>query len=485
MDSSMNLTGFQPCDVRGEYGEGPQAQISPVHARLIGRAMASLVPAGERLLLAGDGRTSTPALIAALSGGYARDCLNLGAAIPTPLAYFAKHLYRIHSSAIVTASHNPPRFNGIKVQIGDLPAQPELIRRIRDNLALLNAGRPGADDAQAAQTNTDEREACWTAYKQHVKATFPRAKGRRVAVDCMHGCYSGRAGELLEELGYAVTSLRDTLTGDFNGITPDPSEDRNLAELRGVVAAGGFAFGAALDGDGDRVRFVDERGQPIDNGAMLVLLVRYLMGSDRTGGRSKVVYDQKTRLAVVRALRVAGAQPVMEKSGHTFIRTHMLREEALFGGEVSGHFFWGAREFYPVAAGDCGLFTMVAVGDMLDRAGQPLSALARSVPESPCYTGDIRGLRYAGDRVKLLDALAASVDPARYQVSRADGVRIETPEAFAHLRASVTESDMLTAAFDAVDRPALVAMAELVARQLPSDARIVAEGILSRIAKEG
>ena len=481
----MNLTGFQPCDVRGEYGEGPEAQISPAHARLIGRALASLVPNGGRLLLAGDGRASTPPLIAALSGGYARVRLNLGAAIPTPLAYFAKHLFRIHSSAIVTASHNPPRFNGIKLQLGDWPAQTEMIRRIRDDLALLKAVQPGEDDAQASPIDSAEREAAWAAYKQHVKATFPLAKGMRVAVDCMHGCYSGRAGELLEEQGYAVTPLRDTLAGDFNGITPDPSEDRNLAALRGVAAGGSFAFGAALDGDGDRVRFVDERGQPIDNGAMLVLLVRYLLESGRTGGRVKVVYDQKIRLAVVRALRAAGAPPVMEKSGHTFIRTRMLREGALFGGEVSGHFFWGAREFYPVEAGDCGLFTMMAVGDMLDRAGQPLSVLAHSVPESPYYTGDIRGLRYEGNRVKLLESLAASVDRARYQVSREDGVRIETPDAFAHLRASVTESQMLTAAFDAVDRPALVAMAELVVRQLPGDARTLADGIMHRINQAG
>jgi phosphomannomutase/phosphoglucomutase len=474
----LNLSGFQVCDVRGVYGPDAAAQVGPPLAWRLGRAVAARLPADAAMVLSGDGRGSTPALMSAFAGGLARPCRSLGAGVPTPLAYLARHRLGARAVAVVTASHNPASFNGIKLQLGALPVTPAEMAALREDVARMeDAPCVAADvpsDARLLQETKD-------AYAAAARRAFGGGEGAAVAVDCMHGCYAGIAPGLLAALGYRATALRDTPDDAFRGIEPDPAVDRNLEPIAAAVRGGPFAFGVALDGDGDRARFVDERGAAVDNGTALVLLVRWLLESGRDAGRRAVVYDQKTRLAVVAALRRCGAEPVVEKSGHTFIRTRMLRDGALFGGEKSGHFFWGGGALYPVDAGDCGLFAALAMGEVLRFFGRPLSALAAEVPGSPFYTGDIRGLRYDGDRGRLLEAVAGAVDRTACRVNTDDGVRVETDGAFAHLRASVTETGMLTAAFDAEDRDGLRRMVESILRALPPDAAGIGEAIRARV----
>jgi phosphomannomutase / phosphoglucomutase len=487
---NLNLTAFQPCDVRGQYGESAQDQVSAVHAYLLGRVLAGTVPTDETLLLAGDGRSSTPRLLAMLEAGFGRPCLNLGPAIPTPLAYFAKSLFHSCGLAIVTASHNPARFNGFKLQVGDRPVQPGQLEQWREEVAHLYSNEiipPFAPSTEPELfSGSAKREEAWACYKRRCAEAFgPQpAFEMRVAVDCMHGCYSRRAGEALTEMGYDVIPIRDQLAGDFQGGIPDPAQDANLAGLSSIVSHSQAVFGFALDGDGDRARFADEKGNLLDNGTLFVLLVRFLIKSGRGQEGDKVVYDQKMRLAVVRALRDLGVEPLIEKSGHTFIRTRMLREDALFGGENSGHFFWGDG-LHPVPAGDCGLFAALAVGAMLRFFGQPLSQLAASVPLSPFYTGDIRSLRYDGNREALLAGMASMADRDRCVLGTQDGLRIETGAAFAHLRPSVTESNMLTAVFDAEDAQSLAAVRDLIIDLLPPEAsntvRLIKEAVAKRL----
>jgi len=483
----INLSGFQPCDVRGRHGPGPDAQISPLHAFLIGQALAELLPAGAQTLTSGDGRASTPGLLAALDAGLGGRAVSLGAGVPTPLAYLARQELGLGGCAIVTASHNPPAFNGIKLQLGDQPPTPELLAVVRNRVqarAEAAAGALPASPARAAEgTEPPALRRAWAAYDQCLADVFgKRLGGLRIALDCMHGCWAGDGPARLRAAGAEVVALRDRRLGDFAGATPDPAVDAHLTDLGGAVRGGGFALGAALDGDGDRVRFLDETGHLLDNGSVLVLLARHLQACGPESRRAgAVVYDQKTRLAVVAELRQAGLQPVRERSGHSFMRARLLAEHAILGGENSGHFFWGTPGFYPVVAGDCGLFAVFVVADLLRRAGRSLSELAATVPPSPFYTGDIRGLRYEGDRAALLAAVAASARDAGYVVDTEDGVRLESPTAFVHLRASVTEAGLLTAALDALDADGLVAMADPLAALLPAAAQPIAAAVRQRV----
>jgi len=481
----LNLSGFQPCDFRGLYGDTPEAQVSPLHAYLIGKYIATLIPLGEKALLSGDGRSHTPRLLHALSQGLGANQVNLGVRVPTPLAYYAKHQGGIHTSVIVTASHNPPAFNGIKIQIGPMPITIEQMAGIRDAVAtLFMTDRALLDGEFTSQSR--EMAGIWADYKAMIARTFDKVENRALVLDPMYGCFSGLAPEVLRERGYTVHALRNEVKKDFHGSTPNPAEDKNILELMEATKGADCVLGAALDGDGDRARMVDEYGNPVECGIVLALLARHWIESGINGGKNTVVYDQKLSLNVINALNEAGAHPVIEKSGHAFIRTRMLNEDALVGGEKSGHFFWGVR--YPVMAGDCGLMAILAVDEVLRKTGQTLSRLAASIPDSPFYTGDIRDLQYAGNREDLLRHLERAVAEADYVISTSDGVRIEKREghktlAFAHIRGSVTESDMLTAAFDASNQDALEEMLNVVTHSLPENARNIRESIQKRVSE--
>ena len=478
----INLAGFQPCDVRGVYGSQADAPISPLHAYLVGRSLAQFVPADQSVLIAGDGRDSTKVLLAALQAGLTRTCLNLGTQIPTPLAYFAKQQQNAYASAIVTASHNPAPFNGIKIQVADLPAQPELIASLRDHVEKeFQKGTRPPDPLPVPLPELSIRQQLWKQYRDSLTQLCPELPSMSIVVDCMHGCYSDYAREALEAANFDVLTLRDETKGNFNSISPDPSQDKNLSGLQSAVTQKKAGLGVGLDGDGDRARFVDENGHLIDNGTMLVLFARYLLETNESAGGTTVVYDQKTRRAVVHALRAAGITPVREKSGHTFLRTRMLTENAVLGGENSGHFFWGGHNIGPVDAGDCGLLAIFVVARMLAHYQCSLGQLASRVPASPFYTGDIRGLYYPHDRTELLDDLATQAGRRGYQVDSTDGVRIESPRGFVQLRASVTEPDLFTAALDADDWHSLSGISAVLLDLLPDRAAEIAAHIQQRV----
>jgi len=478
----VNLKGFQACDFRGIFGNTPDSQVSPIHAFIIGECIADLVPKGEMALVSGDGRVSTPTILGALMRAIGNKAHYIGTRIPTPVAYYYKHAKKIHSSVIVTASHNPAEFNGIKIQIGDRPITPEQMATIRNWVSqryanglvphlLFHPEPPPVKDASANSI-----------YARFLVSLF-KGKRRRasVALDCMHGCWSGLAASIVADAGYEVNALRDKVLPDFGGAIPDPSEDSALKEISQSVARGNFLLGVGLDGDGDRVRFLDEHGKLLDNGTMMVLFVRYLIETGRCQPGARVVYDQKTRIAVVRALVDAGAKPIMERSGHTFIRKRILDEKTVFGGENSGHFFWNISHFSPFPAGDCGLFATLAAADMIQFYGMPLSELATTVACSPFYTGDIRNLRYAGNRQLLFCKIADALREKGYKPDTTDGIRIEQPDAFAHLRPSVTEPDMITAVFDADSSVALKNIAHIVCSSIPQDAKHIALTIKQKI----
>ena len=478
----INLAGFQTCDVRGVYGSRADAPISPLHAYLLGRSLAQVVPADQSVLIAGDGRDSTKVLLAALQTGLARACLNLGTEVPTPLAYFAKQQRKAHALAIVTASHHPAPFNGIKIQVGDLPAQPELITCLRAHVKKeFQKGARPPDPLPLPLPDVSICRQLWNQYRDSLAELCPELPNMSIVVDCMHGCYSDYAREALEAANFHVHTLRDETKGNFNSIRPDPSEDKNLSDLQSAVTQKKARLGVGLDGDGDRARFVDENGHLVDNGTMLVLFASYLLETNESMDRTTVVYDQKTRRAVVHALRAAGSTPVREKSGHTFLRSRMLTENALLGGENSGHFFWGGRNIGPVDAGDCGLLAIFVVARMLAHYQCSLSQLASRVPASPFYTGDIRGLYFPHDRTELLDNLATKASRRGYQVDSTDGVRIESPRAFVQLRASVTEPDLLTAVLDADDGHSLTSISAVLLDLLPDKAAEIARHIQQRI----
>ncbi|NLC57069.1 MAG: phosphomannomutase/phosphoglucomutase [Armatimonadetes bacterium] len=433
---------FKACDIRGLYGQ----ELTEEKVRRVGAAVAVLLRRRGRevrVLVGGDVRLSTPSLKAALLEGLTGSgaaCVDLGT-VPTPLFYFARRRLGVPAGVMVTASHNAAPHNGLKLVLGELPVTGEELSELRA-LAAANCHEPAPGSVTSLSIEKDYSDFLLGAADELLP---PEARRLRLVVDPGNGSWAGLAGRLLRDAGCQVGLLNDVADGRFPGRDPNPSVPTHLAGLGARVVAEGAALGIAFDGDGDRVAFADDRGRPVSSDAAAMLLVRALVPSE-PGAR--VVHDIKCSQAVADEIRRCGGVPLMERSGHTFIKTRVLVEGALFAPEASGHYFFRVLE-----GGDDGLYCALVLLGALARAGQPLSTLVDALPRY-ATTPDIR-VRYPGDPAPLLERIAAAFPPD--QVSRLDGVRVQFRDGWGLARPSVTEA-ALTLRFEGRTEPARAAV---------------------------
>ena len=437
---------YKDCDIRGVY----PGEIDANAAYTAGRALATLHP-GARIAVGGDVRLSTPELKAALirgltdSGGIVTD---LGT-IPTPALYWAlKHL-DVDGGATVTASHNPPKFNGIKFMFDDLPVTREIMDRVeavaREGQFLQAAGRCGSRDILGA-------------YMDDLAGRFSAPRPLRIVVDAGNGAMSRVAPEVLRRCGYEVAELFCEPDGSFPNRNPNPAEYSCLGAVCQKVRDEGADLGAAFDGDGDRVVFIDDLGRPVINEKSLVLFIRRLLKAKPT----PVVYDQKSSSVIQRATLAMGGEPVPERSGHAFIKRRFLEVGAAIAGEVSGHFFFGELGY------DDGLFAVLEMAALLAESESPLSALADGIALPP-ITPDLRMPCPYDQQEAWLRRVEDMGRTMHCRISRLDGVRLEFDDGWLLVRKSVTaEQITLRAEADTPER--LRQLLELTAHALPPEA---------------
>ena len=437
---------YKDCDIRGIY----PAEIDEAAARDIGQALAALHPDAS-VCVGGDVRLSTPALksalIEGLLAGGAR-VTDLGT-IPTPALYFALSRLGVDGGATVTASHNPPEYNGIKLMFGRTPVTRRDIDAIQTTVAA-RAFRQGEGTLERVDILPD--------YMASLTARFRVLRPIRVVVDAGNGAMSRVAPEVFRQCGCEVVELFCQPDGAFPFRDPNPAEYAHLGALCGMVRQTNADLGVAFDGDGDRVVFVDETGHAVENEKSLVLFVRQQLKHKPT----PVVYDQKSSSAVRRAVIEMGGTPVPERSGHAFIKRRFLEVDAAVAGEISGHFFFGELGY------DDGLFAGLMMAQMLSGSEKTLGELAGDIVMPP-ITPDLR-VRCPYDqqdawlkRIEMLSALAPC------KVSRLDGVRLEFESGWVLARKSVT-SEQITLRAEAESPEKLSALLRLVAGALPAAA---------------
>jgi len=432
---------FKACDVRGLYPD----EIDEKRVYRIGRAIGTVLDS-KTVVVGGDVRLSTPSLKRALIDGLtfsSCDVINLGA-IPTPAFYFAKSRLGADAGVMVTASHNPPDFNGLKIVLGDLPITEQQLARIRglseSNWFLTRRKRSRRVGILADYIDFilgEGRRLLDVGPSRPRRCSFPV----KVAIDCGNGCYSKIAPMVFGKLGINHAPLFCQVDGSFPNRSPDSAVARNLETLQGLVVSEQAGLGIAFDGDGDRVGFVDETGKVLPADKALAIMVRYADGG--IAAAEKVVIDIKCSSAAAEVVRSMGATPLVEKSGHTFIKTRMITEEAVLGGEMSGHFFHRR-----LGGGDDGLYSALLMTAISARHG-PLSALAAEIP-SYATTPDLR-IRAAPDPA-LIETIAEAF-PAS-MVSRHDGVKVVFEDGWGLARLSVTEP-VITLRFEGRDESAL------------------------------
>jgi phosphomannomutase/phosphoglucomutase len=441
---TLPATIFRQYDIRGLVGE----QLTPATARAVGQAYTTFawgrLKTGKppRVAVGRDNRPSGSALAQgvregiAAAGGAAVDVGEL----PTPALYFATKTLPVDGGIQVTGSHNPPEFNGFKMVLAHDAVFGDDIQVL---YRLINDGKL----ATKAGGSTTTHPALLTAYQDAiVKRNAPLARKLKVVVDCGNGVTSLVAIETLRELGAEVVPLFAESDGTFPHHHPDPTVIENLHDLQAAVKKEKAELGIAFDGDGDRIGAVDETGEAVLGDQLLVLFGRDLV--QRMGKGKPVIFDVKCSEILPQMLKRAGLEPVMWKTGHSFIKMKMKEIGAPLAGEMSGHMFF-AGDWYGF---DDALFAAARLLAYVAKEGGPLSRLLADLPKTYA-TPELRVDCPDEQKFDVVHQAAAHF-AAKYPVFTLDGVRITFPEGWGLLRASNTQP-VLVMRFEATSPKAL------------------------------
>lgn len=443
---------FRAYDIRGVVGK----TLTADYVYWIGRAIGSeSMDSGQpNVAVARDGRLSGPELMAQLIRGLTDSgCLvrDLGM-VPTPVLYFATHTTDATSGVMLTGSHNPPDYNGLKVVIAGETLSGARIDALRQRLED-NDLREGNGSCEALEL--------LESYCNRITEDVLLARPLKVVIDCGNGVGGVVAEQLLERLGCEVTALYCEVDGNFPNHHPDPSKDENLRDLQLIVKQQQADLGIAFDGDADRLGVVTASGEIICPDRLLMLFADDIV--TRNPG-ADIVFDVKCTRQLPQLISQLGGRPVMWKSGHSMIKAKMRETQALLGGEMSGHIFFEERWY----GFDDGLYSaarLLELISMLTADRDDISNLFSrytvgiSTPELHVTVGEER-------KFALMDALLSEADwGEQAQITTIDGVRVDYPDGWGLVRASNT-TPVLVLRFEADDQAGLQRIHQLFRRQL-------------------
>ena len=441
---------FRAYDIRGIVGD----TLTPEIVRWIGRAIgAEAHHRGVRTLVAGrDGRHSSPELFVALATGMresGRDVVDVGR-VPTPVLYFAAEHLRTASGVMVTGSHNPADYNGLKIVLAGETlhggAIRDLGRRIEED--DLDAGQ-GASAPGALRSGALRSAEVVGDYIDRIREEIPAVPGheaRKIVIDCGNGVAGEVAPRLLRALGHEVVELYCDVDGDFPNHHPDPSAPANLRDLIASVREHGADLGLAFDGDGDRLGVVDGDGTIIWPDRQMMLFAGDVL-ADNPG--AEIVFDVKCSSLLPALIERLGGRPVMWKTGHSFIKARLRQTGALLAGEMSGHVFFADRWY----GFDDALYAAARLVQILTALGEPSSRVFARLPAAKA-TPEIRISVGEGGQARLVESLLAGDHFAGGRKTTIDGLRVDFADRWGLVRASNTEPSLVLR-FEGTDDEAL------------------------------
>lgn len=452
---------FKAYDVRGLY----PSQLNEALVRSIGyhygvwldaRAAGSdakLCAHIKHCVVVGrDVRPSSPMLAEALIDGLLSagfDVFDIGLAT-TPMVYFACGSRDVAGGIMVTASHNPAGYNGLKFCAEE--ARPvSSTTGLADIARAVVADLPWAEGERGERHNVDILDD----YASFV-ATFAPPAGPKltIAVDTANGTVGPFVERLLAPLGAEVIGLFLEPDGSFPNHEANPLKLENLVDVREAVVGHNCDFGLAFDGDGDRVAFVDDRGEPVAGDVLTALVAKYLLRTEA----ATVLYDLRSSRCVREEVNSAGGKAIETRVGHSFIKASMREHNAVFAGELSGHYYF--RECFFAESPE---LTVMAVASALRAAGEPLSTMVEAIDRYP-RTGEVNFK--VGDADEAIARVAAAFADGEQRFT--DGITITYPRWWCNIRKSNTEP-LLRLNLEADDEPALVAARRRVEQVIASD----------------
>jgi len=435
----INPSIYKAYDIRGIADKTITSEI----VFDIGRAVASEVKekAIHTIVIGRDGRLSSPTLTESLIKGIISTGLNvldIGVA-PSPLVYFVAHHTEGKSAIVVTASHNPAEYNGLKIVIDGETLAGERIQQIRQRINEENylTGTQGSIDRNNMFTNE---------YIGMIAEDVHLASPIKVVVDCGNGAAGELAPTLLKTLGCEVIELFCNIDGTFPNHHPDPSNPENLHSLIGSVQQHEADLGIAFDGDGDRIGVIDSKGKVIWPDRLLMLLAQDVL-ENKPG--AEIIFDVKSSHHLKKHIMKHGGRPLMWRTGHSFIKAKLKETGAALAGEMSGHIFFNDRWF----GFDDALYAAARLIGILSADTRSSAEVFADIPES-VSTPEIYIDLTEGENIILMEQFLSKASFQDAEIITLDGMRVNFVDGWGLIRASNT-MPALALRFEADNKDAL------------------------------
>jgi phosphomannomutase/phosphoglucomutase len=413
---------FRAYDIRGIFNE----QLTENAAAAIGVGFARFLGAGGEVVVGRDVRLSGERLRNGLTSGLVSGCdvTDVGV-VSTPMLYFATSQLRKNAGIMITASHNPPEWNGFKLFKPNGCIYGESMTRIRQLASQVDLENLGPKRGKIG-----EYGGIFQDYAAFISGKIKVERKLKIVTDTANGVCGLFVPSLFVRQGCEVLTLNKRPDGSFPAHLPEPKES-TLGELKQKVVETKADFGVGYDGDGDRAVFVDDKGRLIPGDLALLIFARDVLQRSRN---AKVVCELSCSLAVEEYVKERGGQPIVEKVGHTFIMDRMTSENAALGGEKSSHFY-----FAETRGGDDAIFASLRMAEILSKSSEKLSAMFDALPQYPSIFEE----NFAcADNVKfkVIDRLKSKLRAEGYRFLDMDGIKLLDDEGWVLLRPSNTEA---------------------------------------------
>ena len=414
---------FKAYDVRGIY----PTELDEDGAYAIGRAYAEYFEP-RKIAVGHDMRTSSPAMADAFTNGAAdagTDVLRLGL-VGTEMVYFAVGELGLDGGAAVTASHNPKEYTGMKiVRTGALPVGGESgLLEIRDRAVAVS------DRSRGPSPGHVDNYDVWPAYVEQVLSfvEVDAIEPLRVVIDAANGMAGAMLPPVLERLPIEAVRCFFEPDGTFPNHEPNPLLPENREFIVSKTLEEGADFGVAFDGDADRCFFVDDTGEFVPGDFVTALLAESILEKESGG---KIIYDVRASWAVPETIERAGGVPLINRVGHAYIKHRMRKEDAAFGGEVSGHYYF--RDF---SQADSGVVPFLLMLELISKKGRKLSEILEPFRSRYFITGELN-TPVADVALKLQELKERYAGEG--EISHLDGISVDCGDWHFNVRPSNTE----------------------------------------------
>ena len=436
MDISSSI--FKAYDIRGIV----EKELTPEVVKLIGMAIGSeSIAQGERGIVVGrDGRLTGPMLSESLISGLIESgchVVDIGM-VPSPLVYFATYTKGASSGVMVTGSHNPPEYNGLKIMIAGETLSADKIQNLYSRIVNQQFS---SGSGSSTSINIDQD------YMDTIKSDITLDRELNIVVDCGNGVAGNIAPKLFESLGAKVTKLFCLVDGRFPNHHPDPSNPENLEDLIKEVVDTGADLGLAFDGDGDRLGLVDNNGNVVWADRQMILYARDVL-SRKPG--AKIIFDVKCSSLLPKDISEHGGEPIMSRTGHSFIKNKLKETDAELGGEMSGHIFFNDRWY----GFDDAIYTGARLLEIISKTDKTCAEIFAELPVSVSTPEINIHFDKQGQQYDAMEALSNSIDFPGSEINTLDGVRVDYENCWGLVRASNT-TPCLVLRFEGSDKEAL------------------------------